>query len=234
MMAPRPERFSRLDVLSAARELLDASGVEHLTMRRLGTALGADPMTAYRHFSGKAELAAALADGFWAGLSLPSPAGVPDWRTYAHLLMRAVRAELAAHSGLIPIVATHPIASPAGLAVADEAIGILIDLGAPVDPSLGDLVNALVMITVASAMGEYSAPAGSETAGSETTVDMPAEAAADSTPESATDSAEHLLATMPHLGRVIGAGWVPSPERQFETAITALLRGWPLEHRPAP
>lgn len=235
MMTPRPERFSRLDVLSAARELVDASGVEHLTMRRLGTALGADPMTAYRHFSGKAELAAALADGFWAGLSLPSPTGVPDWRTYAHLLMRAVRAELAAHSGLIPIVATHPIASPAGLAVADEAIGILIDLGAPVDPSLGDLVNALVMITVASAMGEYSAPAGSETTGSETAADMPTgEAGADSTPESASESAEHLLATMPHLGRVIGAGWVPSPERQFETAIAALLRGWPFEHRPAP
>jgi AcrR family transcriptional regulator len=216
-MTPRPERISRADILSAALELVDADGLDQLTMRRLGTALGADPMTAYRHFGGKSDLAAALADEFWTGLSLPSTAGMSDWRTYAHELMRAIRAELAAHSGLIPIVATHPITSPAALAVADEAIGILLDLGAPVDPALGDLVNVLVMITVASAMGEFSAPAGSESAAAEKS----------ETEGDHEDAEAALLSPLPHLGRIIAAGWVPSAERQFEAGIGAILHGWP-------
>jgi AcrR family transcriptional regulator len=222
-MTPRPERISRADVLSAALELVDANGLDQLTMRRLGTALGADPMTAYRHFAGKSDLAAALADKFWTGLSLPATSGISDWRTYAHVLMRTIRAELAAHAGLIPIVATHPITSPAALAVADEAIGILLELGAPVDPALGDLVNVLVMITVASAMGEFSLPAGSEPG---------TEGQGDPDPEREGDEAA-LLSQLPHLGRVIAAGWAPSAERQFEAGVGAILHGWPLPHPPA-
>lgn len=224
-MTPRPERISRTDVLSAALELVDANGIDQLTMRRLGTALGADPMTAYRHFRGKADLAAALADEFWATLSLPTTSGISDWRTYALTLMRTIRTELAAHSGLIPIVATHPITSPAALAVADDAIGVLLELGAPVDPTLGDLVNVLVMLTVASAMGEFSAPAGSEGESENQSDD-------DSHPERK-DAEAAMLARLPHLGRIIAAGWQPSAERQFEAGIGAVLYGWPLPHPPA-
>lgn len=227
MMTPRPERVSRHDVLSTAREILDAQGLEQLTMRRLGAALGADPMTAYRHFAGKAEIAAALADEFWVGLSLPSAAESADWRSYAQALMRTIRAELAAHPGLIPIVSTHPITSPAALSVADEAIGVLLDLGAPVDPSLGDLVNVLVMVTVASAMGEYAAPAGTEP--------TPTDAApADGDPAEHDDAEAELLAALPHLGRVIAAGWAPSAERQFESGVAAILHGWSFAPPPAP
>jgi TetR/AcrR family tetracycline transcriptional repressor len=225
MMSPRPERISRQDVLSAARELVDTRGLEQLTMRRLGSALGADPMTAYRHFSGKSELAAALADGFWAELTLPRASEAADWRAYALALMRTIRSELAEHAGLIPIVATHPITSSAALAVADEAIGALLERGAPVDPSLGDLVNVLVMVTVASAMGEFAVPAGSD----------PAQADAAEQPVGQDASSDgDLLTSMPHLGRVIAAGWVPSAERQFESGIAALLDGWPFAPRAAP
>ncbi|MER7447305.1 TetR/AcrR family transcriptional regulator [Microbacterium sp. NPDC097977] len=217
-MTPRPERFTRGDVLSAALALVDANGIDQLTMRRLGTALGADPMTAYRHFDSKADLAAALADEFWTGLSLPGTSGISDWHAYAHELMKTIRAELAAHAGLIPIVATHPITSPAALAVADEAIGVLLDLGAPVDPTLGDLVNVLVMITVASAMGEFSVPAGSDPATEE------------ATEAESQENEAAMLAQLPHLGRIIAAGWPPSAERQFEAGIVALLHGWPFPH----
>ncbi|MCK2037866.1 TetR/AcrR family transcriptional regulator [Microbacterium sp. SSW1-49] len=219
MMTPRPERVSRHDVLSAAREIVDAQGLEQLTMRRLGTAIGADPMTAYRHFSGKAEIAAALADEFWVGLSLPSPAESADWRAYALALMRTIRSQLAAHPGLIPIVSTHPITSPAALTVADEAIGALLDLGAPVDPSLGDLVNVLVMVTVASAMGEFAAPAGTEPAEADA-------AHAEGNPAGHDDAEAELLAALPHLGRVVAAGWAPSAERQFEAGVAAIVHGW--------
>lgn len=223
MMAPRPQRVSREDVLHAALELIDDSGVEHLTMRRLGAALGADPMTAYRHFGGKAELTAALADAFWIDLVLPTPDASRGWRDYALDLMRAIRSALAAHPGVIPIVATHPISSPAALASADEAIGRMLESGAPLHASLGDLVNVLVMLTVASALCEYSAPAGTEPAEQQ---------AAEETDDEVDEGA--LLAALPNLGRIMADGWAPSAERQFTTGIAAVLDGWSFEpsHEP--
>ena len=210
MMSPRPQRVSRDDVLVAARDLLDAEGLDALTMRRLGAALGADPMTAYRHFAGKTELASALADEFWISLTLPDVDGVGDWKGYAARLMRGIRSALADHPGIIPIVATHPIDSPAALTVADEAIGRLLDSGAPINPSLGDLVNVLVMLTVASALGEYSEPVGSDAGASQPNVSDESEA----------------LAALPHLGKIVASGWAPSPERQFESGLAAVLDGW--------
>jgi len=210
MMSPRPQRVSRDDVLVAARDLLDAEGLDALTMRRLGAALGADPMTAYRHFAGKTELASALADEFWISLTLPDVDETSDWKHYAARLMHGIRSALADHPGIIPIVATHPIDSPAALAVADEAIGRLLDSGAPIDPALGDLVNVLVMLTVASALGEHSAPAGSDAGPSEPSV---------------ADDAEGLAA-LPHLGQLVASGWTPSQERQFESGLAAVLDGW--------
>ena len=210
MMSPRPQRVTRDDVLVAARDLLDAEGLDALTMRRLGAALGADPMTAYRHFAGKTELASALADEFWISLTLPDVDGVGDWKGYAARLMRGIRSALADHPGIIPIVATHPIDFPAALTVADEAIGRLLDSGAPINPSLGDLVNVLVMLTVASALGEYSEPVGSDAGASQ---------------PNGSDESE-ALAALPHLGKIVASGWAPSPERQFESGLAAVLDGW--------
>jgi len=207
MMAPRPARFVRDDALEAALRIADESGIDELTMRRLGAALGVDPMAVYRHFSSKADITAALADRFWMTLELPAVVEEAGWRAYAVSLMRVIRHSLAAHPGLIPIVATHPIGSPGALAVADAAVGRLLAAGAPVEPSLVDLVNALVMLTVASALGEYSPPAGGEA-------------------EPAAEAPGGVIAELPHLGRLAAAGWSPSAERQFTAGVRALLDGW--------
>lgn len=214
-MSPRPARISRDDVLRAALALIDESGIEQLTMRRLGAALGADPMTAYRHFAGKSEIAEALVDDFWIGLPVPEPRAGESWQGYATRLMRAVRSALSTHPGLIPVVATHPISSPGALQAVDAAVGELLRAGAPVDAALGDLINVLVMITVSSALGEYSSPAGSDD-----------DTAA--TPDSgdAASAGAELLAALPHLGSIVAQGWTPSAERQFEAAIAATLAGW--------
>ncbi|MBZ4017824.1 TetR/AcrR family transcriptional regulator [Streptomyces purpurogeneiscleroticus] len=49
-------------ILDAALELLDAHGAEALTIRRLGTALGADPSAVYRYYRGAEDLLLALGD----------------------------------------------------------------------------------------------------------------------------------------------------------------------------
>ncbi len=60
-----PER-----VVEAALRLADEHGLEALTMRRLGTALGVEAMSLYRHVASKEALLDALADAIvraWTG-----------------------------------------------------------------------------------------------------------------------------------------------------------------------
>ena len=49
-------RLSREIVLSTALALVDAEGLDALTMRRLGQELGRDPMSLYRYAANRAAL----------------------------------------------------------------------------------------------------------------------------------------------------------------------------------
>ena len=55
-------RLSREQVLSTALELLDEVGLDHLTMRRLATALSVQNGATYWHFRSKQALLEAMAD----------------------------------------------------------------------------------------------------------------------------------------------------------------------------
>src|ERR1700751_5363849 len=58
----RPPTIGREDVLDTAIGLLDAEGVEALTMRRLASELGVSAMAPYRHVGSKDELLMVLVD----------------------------------------------------------------------------------------------------------------------------------------------------------------------------
>src|SRR5579872_3286321 len=70
-------QLSREQVLAAALGLLDEVGLEHLTMRRLATALGVQNGATYWHFRSKQALLEAMADtlltDLTAGLDAESP-----------------------------------------------------------------------------------------------------------------------------------------------------------------
>lgn len=54
--------YRRADVLERAIAMLDSSGLEGLTMRKLAADLGVQPGALYHHFAGKDALLAAIAD----------------------------------------------------------------------------------------------------------------------------------------------------------------------------
>ena len=58
----RKKRLSRELVLSAALALVDAEGLNALTMRRLGQELGRDPMGLYRYAANRAALLDGVSD----------------------------------------------------------------------------------------------------------------------------------------------------------------------------
>src|ERR1700704_5080540 len=85
--------LSRERILGAALTLADTSGIESLSMRRLGHALGFEAMSLYNHVANKDEVLDGILDLVLSESEPPSPAG--DWdaaiRTSAISVHEALR-----------------------------------------------------------------------------------------------------------------------------------------------
>ena len=71
--------LTRERILETAIRLADENGIESLTMRKLGQALGVEAMSLYYYVPNKAELVDAIVDVVIADIELPPDAD--DWRT---------------------------------------------------------------------------------------------------------------------------------------------------------
>jgi len=69
--------LTRERVLEAALAIADADGIEALSMRKLGQALGVEAMSLYNHVASKGELVAAMVDRVVDGFDLPDDE--PRW-----------------------------------------------------------------------------------------------------------------------------------------------------------
>ncbi|MFD7322244.1 TetR/AcrR family transcriptional regulator [Streptomyces sp. NPDC059875] len=114
-------RLSRPLVLAAAVALVDQEGLAALTMRRLATDLGVEPMAIYRYTAGKEALLDGLVEAFFAEVNdrlrtsveeSAGPADVSAWRVELRRIARAFAAVVHAHPELLPVVATRPLSVP--------------------------------------------------------------------------------------------------------------------------
>jgi AcrR family transcriptional regulator len=99
----RNERESPLNpevIVDAALALIDREGSTALSMRRVGAELGVEAMALYHHFENKDALLDAMMRQGTSG-DLPELTG--HWRADLSALTNAVRAQLSAHPGLLPL-----------------------------------------------------------------------------------------------------------------------------------
>jgi AcrR family transcriptional regulator len=130
---PRRERatapLTRELIVKTALEVVDREGLKALSMRRLGTALGVDPMAVYYHIPNKQALLDAIVEAVMAAidLSVDDPAARAEDRVMwaAH----AYRDVLLSHVNALPILLTHGPTTPAALRPVELLIGILRDAG---------------------------------------------------------------------------------------------------------
>ena len=133
---PRPQRISRDGLLDAAMQIVDAEGLDALTMRRLGRAVGAVPAMVYRFFADKSELVEALADRLFTrsrdeeasarpAPAVPGPPELERLRLIAHTIRRA----LLAHPALVPAAVRRPPRQQATLHGLDAGLGLLLATG---------------------------------------------------------------------------------------------------------
>ena len=114
----RRPALTREQILTAAVAIIDADGVEALTMRRLGQALDRNPMAIYRHASDKDALLDGVVEHVAAELITPREPdsnGNGDWEAVLRRTAHTFRRVALAHPRALPLLLTRPLSGPLAL-----------------------------------------------------------------------------------------------------------------------
>ncbi|MCA9705922.1 MAG: TetR/AcrR family transcriptional regulator C-terminal domain-containing protein [Myxococcales bacterium] len=126
---PRPKKLSRDKILDAAIALVDAEGLEALSMRRLGERLGVEAMSLYRYVGSKAALLDGIHDALLGRMQVEPSEG--PWDDAVRRLARAFRALLRDHAAALPVFATRTATGPRALAHVEQGLAVLARAGLP-------------------------------------------------------------------------------------------------------
>ncbi|MFK4068405.1 TetR/AcrR family transcriptional regulator [Streptomyces sp. NPDC029674] len=102
---PRPrqrEQLTREHIVAAAIELLDAEGIEALSMRKLGTRLDAAATSLYRHVANKDELIQLVVDDVFGECRVPAATDRTQWRAAVTRAADDLRAMALRHPWIAP------------------------------------------------------------------------------------------------------------------------------------
>jgi AcrR family transcriptional regulator len=119
--------LSREIVLSAALRLIDAQGLEALSMRRLGKDLGVEAMSLYNHVPSKAALLDGLIEHVIAEVEPTDPH--KHWTDQVRDMAHSYRALANAHPHIVPLIATRPFNTPTALDPLERALGVFRSAG---------------------------------------------------------------------------------------------------------
>src|SRR5579875_3410627 len=114
----RPATIDRETVLDAALRLLDAEGVQALTMRRLARELGVSAMAPYRYVGSRDELLMVLIDRLAARVEFPPRP--PDPAGALLVLWETLYEALAEHPWVPEVLARRRMMAPSVLGAIEE------------------------------------------------------------------------------------------------------------------
>ncbi len=124
----RPPRLTRERVAEAALPVIDAEGVEALSMPRLARTLGVGTMTLYGYVRDKDDLLDAVVDRAVRDAE-PLEAAGDDWRAAIEAIVVAVHELLQTHPAIVAIRLRQPVVRPEALQFGEFVMGRLIDAG---------------------------------------------------------------------------------------------------------
>jgi AcrR family transcriptional regulator len=145
--------LSRELVLDAAVALVDRDGLDGLSMRKLGAALGVEAMTLYHYLPNKASLLDGLVE--WVvehSATVPAADGA-RWDQMLRRFAETFRDTLLAHPGVLSLFFTHPAVTPKTLEAVERALRVLTDAGFALGQAI-DVINVLNIFVVGHAMAE--------------------------------------------------------------------------------
>ena len=196
--------LTRTRIIEAALRLVDSEGLDGLSMRRLGEALGVDPMAVYYHVPNKAALHDGILEHLWGGVVLPPPQPDETWQEVLAAVFRDFRRRLLDHPRAVMLAGTRSSVSSPMLRLVDDTLGRLVRAGlAPRDAM--ELLDCLTAYTIGKTLAEAIAAPGAA---------VP--------PALAALTAE----SHPQVVAAMADGYGFAPDAEFERGLAALIAGW--------
>ncbi|GAA3260481.1 TetR/AcrR family transcriptional regulator [Nonomuraea helvata] len=128
---PTRPTLTREYLAAAALALIDTHGLRKFSMRKLGTAVGFDPMAAYRYYTDQEALFDGVAEALFTEIDVDTlPWGGP-WQQLARDYCLRLRDTLLRHPRAVQIFATRPVRSPASIDTGVKMLTKLRDAGIP-------------------------------------------------------------------------------------------------------
>jgi AcrR family transcriptional regulator len=118
--------LSRERIVRAAIELADTGGVESLSMRKLGQALGVEAMSLYHHVANKEDLLDGMVDVVFGQIDLPTDG---DWKSAMRTRAMSARDVLVRHPWASGIMESRANPGPATLGHHDAVLRTLREAG---------------------------------------------------------------------------------------------------------
>lgn len=209
--------LTRGAILEETLAIVDADGLDALSLRTLGKRLGVSQTAIYRHVPDKAALLDGLAEIIWTEVLAAfdaAPVAPADWRAAARSYAWTLLATLRAHPNAVVLMLTHPISTPGQFALVARSLSRLAAMGVALPGNALDLLCALTVYTTGFAAAEVAPPAGGA-------ADEPG-AGLDEALAGATNAERAQLERL--LAPMHADGW--NLADQFEVGLDALIAGW--------
>jgi AcrR family transcriptional regulator len=152
---PRRKPLRRDAVLRAAIRLADEGGLEAISMRKLGQALGVEAMSLYKHVASKDDILDGIVDLVTADFEVPAPD--EPWKAAIRRSAISARDVLLAHPWASSLIESRSSAGPARLRYIDAVVGTLAGAGFPM-PMIVQAVMALDSQTYGFVLQELAWP----------------------------------------------------------------------------
>lgn len=154
---PRREQpaLSRDQIVTEAMALLDAEGFDALSMRKLGSRMGAGATSLYTHVANKDELLELTVDEAFGEISLPTDSAPADWHATMLGLCHDIRRIMLRHPWIpITMASTGLVYLGPNMLRLSEAMLTILDHAGFDDDSADRALNAIFAYTIGSTSTE--------------------------------------------------------------------------------
>lgn len=213
-MASKVDRvpLTRERILDAAVAVMDAEGLDAVTMRRLGRELGVEAMSLYNHVEDKDDVLAGIQERIMSRFDIPGVDG--DWIERLRGMARTFRALLLEHPGLVTLLSGHqsrPFTDPSSLRPIEVVLETLRGAGLSDDDTV-HAYRALVGFVMGNAVLEIGGFFGER-------------AEREGWPAPEAMAAQLPAEEIPTIVRMLPALWSCDAATEFERGLDMLLEG---------
>ncbi|MFE2747149.1 TetR/AcrR family transcriptional regulator [Streptomyces scopuliridis] len=158
---PRRQRreqpaLSREQIVSTAIELLDAEGIDALSMRKLGTRLNAGATSMYSHVANKDELIELVVDEIYGEIELADAGDPAEWRATTTRCAHSLRSAFLRHPWIVSVLGEVGVAylGPNILRLSESLLTVFEEAGfslAEADEAVNTVVSYVIGISTSEA-----------------------------------------------------------------------------------